>query len=119
MNGILGTEGQRRSRAEVEQLVRDFVVSGLGRREFCERHGLALSILQRHLSRRRGAGRNDSQKKTGLVAVDVVSQASEAASRKACCAQVAVVLGRGRRIELGTDFDSGTLERVVRVLERI
>jgi hypothetical protein len=32
---------------------------------------------------------------------------------------VAVVLRSGRRIELGTDFDSGVFERVVRVLERI
>jgi len=43
MNGILGTKRQRRSRAEVERLVREFGMSGLGRQEFCERNGLALS----------------------------------------------------------------------------
>jgi hypothetical protein len=116
MNGILGTKRQRRSRAEVERLVRDFVMSGLGRQEFCERHGLALSVLQRHLSGR-GVSRIDRQKKTRLVAVDVVSRGSEAHSQKACA--MAVVLGSGRRIELGADFDCGALERVVAVLERI
>jgi hypothetical protein len=117
MNGILGTKRQRRSRAEVERLVREFGMSGLGRQKFCERHGLALSVLQRHLSGR-GVSRVDRQKKTRIVAVDVLSRASEAHSRTAC-AQVAVVLRSGRRIELGADFDSGVFERVVRVLERI
>jgi hypothetical protein len=116
MNGILGTKRQRRSRAEVERLVRDFVMSGLGRQEFCQRHGLALSVLRRHLSGR-GVSRVDRQKKTRLMAVDVVSRASEAHSPKGCA--MTVVLGRGRRIELGADFDSGALERVVTTLERI
>ena len=49
MNGISGTR-RRRSKEQVKRLVAEFEASGLERREFRGRHGLALSILQRHLS---------------------------------------------------------------------
>jgi hypothetical protein len=41
----------RRSRAEIARLVGLFRESGLGRRQFCERHGVALSTLNRHLKK--------------------------------------------------------------------
>jgi hypothetical protein len=50
MNGISGTRRRRRSKEQVKRLVAEFEASGLERREFCGRHGLALSILQRHLT---------------------------------------------------------------------
>jgi hypothetical protein len=49
MNGISGTRRRRRSKEQVKRLVAEFEASGLERREFRGRHGLALSILQRHL----------------------------------------------------------------------
>jgi transposase-like protein len=38
---------QRRSREEVERLVDEYETSGLGRQEFCNKHGLSLSTLNR------------------------------------------------------------------------
>src|SRR5258708_8216701 len=49
MSGISGKR-RRRSKEQVKRLVAEFEASGLERREFRGRHGLALSILQRHLS---------------------------------------------------------------------
>ncbi len=49
MSGISGKR-RRRSKEQVKRLVAEFEASGLERREFRGRHGLALGILQRHLS---------------------------------------------------------------------
>src|SRR6266446_6931945 len=49
-NGISGTRRRRRSKEQVKRLIAEFEASGLERREFRGRQGLALSILQRHLS---------------------------------------------------------------------
>src|SRR3984885_11497314 len=43
---------KRRTRAEVQQLVAEFVSSGMWRSEFCESRGLSFSTLDRHLKKR-------------------------------------------------------------------
>ena|SRR5258707_10083698 len=45
--------GKRRNRREINRLVLEFESSGLRQSEFCHKHGLALSTLQRGLKRRR------------------------------------------------------------------
>jgi hypothetical protein len=45
-------ERKQRSREEIKRLVGEFEASGLRPAEFCRNHGLALSILPRHLKRR-------------------------------------------------------------------
>jgi hypothetical protein len=45
--------GKRRSRREINRLVVEFESSGLRQSEFCHKHGLALSTLQRGHKRRR------------------------------------------------------------------
>jgi hypothetical protein len=44
---------KRRTRAEVQQLVAEFVSSGMRRTEFCESRGLSFSTLDRHLKKLR------------------------------------------------------------------
>jgi hypothetical protein len=44
---------QRRTRAEVQQLVSEFVRSRMRRSEFCRSRGLSFSTLDRHLKKRR------------------------------------------------------------------
>jgi len=44
---------KRRSREEIQRLMMEFESSGLRQNEFCRRHGLALSTLQRQLKKRR------------------------------------------------------------------
>jgi len=47
------TVRRRRTGAEVQQLVAEFVDSGMGRSEFCRNRGLSLSTLGRHLRKQR------------------------------------------------------------------
>src|SRR5208282_513335 len=44
---------KRRSREEIQWLMMEFESSGLRQNEFCRKHGLALSTLQRQLKKRR------------------------------------------------------------------
>ena len=93
-------------------MVSTFPASGLGAREFCQRHGLALSTLRRNLKRQRQA---QGPPETGvrLVAVKVKAMPEPAAPPAA----LEVVLAGGRRIGVAPGFDELTLGRLVRVLE--
>ena len=108
--------GKRRSRREINRLVVEFESSGLRQSEFCQRHGLALSTLQRGLKRRRrevgGQGEGNP-----LVEVKVTRTKVDRRDPKNCALEV--VLAKGRRIEVRRDFDAETLARLIRTLEEI
>jgi hypothetical protein len=119
---MLGRVQQRRSRAEVEQLVDAFESSGLRRREFCQKHDVAMGTLDFWRKRRHGvvAGYRLRVRKMGamaevgssgrLVAVELAGTATSG--------RLAVVLPRGRRVEIFEGFDAATLERLLAVLEQ-
>lgn len=102
---------QRRTPAQLEQIVREFRDSGLNGQQFCRRQGLSASVLYRYLKRSRSGGKSGGD---GLVAVEV---ASEKASWEGSRCGLTVVLGRGRGIAVGTGFDVATLRRLVQALE--
>jgi hypothetical protein len=108
-------EIQRRARSEVRQLVAEFVNSGIEASEFCRSRGLSRSTLYRHLKKKQTESKPVSQGME-LLAVEVTgvkcrSQVGEA--------QLAVVLGNARRVEVNPGFDAATLARLVSVLERV
>ncbi|MGA9206536.1 MAG: hypothetical protein WB347_01970 [Terriglobales bacterium] len=107
---------RRRGPAEIEQLVAEFVQSGLRRSEFCRRHGMTLGTLNRYLKRMRGEGENGGTT-GGLVAVELAG--TRLAVGRESGGGLAVVLGGGRRIEVGAGFDAPTLERLVGLLEKM
>ena len=111
-----GTSRCRRTREEVRQLVSAFQPSGLRAREFCQRHGLALSTLRRHLRKQRGA---QSKAAAGVrfVAVALNGGAPAPAPKEAAPAGLEVMLAGGRRIAVAPGFDAATLGRLVRTLE--
>ena len=96
-------------------MVSAFPASGLGARAFCQRHGLALSTLRRHLKRQRQA-QGSAETGMRLVAVKVTG-APQPAAPPAALAALEVVLAGGRRIGVGPGFDELTLGRLVRALE--
>ncbi len=109
---------RRRTRAEIQQLVAEFVSSGMRRSEFCRSRGLSLSTLDRHLKKRRGKSKRSSAPADGqLVPVELAIRKSASESESSC--GLAVVLSGGRRIEVLRDFDGHTFERLVSVLERV
>ena len=106
---------RRRTRQEIQRLVGEFRTSGLSRGEFCRIHGMRLSTLQRGL-KREGTEPSDVQSDgKRLVRVKVIG-GNGTADREGPCA-MAVVLAKGRRIELRRDFDAAQLRRVVEALE--
>ena len=119
MNGEQqGSARRRRTRAEVRQLVSEFVDSGMRRSEFCKSRGLSFSTLDRHLKKRRWKRKTRSAPAKGqLVAVELAVRKPLAEDQSTC--GLSVVLLGGRRIEVHRDFDVHTFERLVSVLERV
>jgi hypothetical protein len=109
---------KRRTRAEVQQLVAQFVSSGMRRSEFCQNRGLSFSTLDRHLKKRRWKKSRKPISSAGrLVPVELATKKSPTQHYATC--GLAVVLSGGRRIEVHPDFDTSTFERLVSVLERV
>ena len=111
---------KRRSRAEVQRLVTEFVSSGMRRSEFCHSRGLSFSTLDRHLKKLRWKKRrkpiSSADRFDRLVAVELAARKSPSQQEPSC--GLAVVLQGGRRIEVHPDFDTNTFERLVSLLER-
>ena len=119
----------RRSRTEAEQLVEAFESSGLGRREFCLKHGVALGTLDFWRKRRRQERDKVASKRARMRNEDV--RAGVASGSKLGAVELAglqenaaggglvVVVSRGRRIEVSRWFDAATLERLLAVLEQV
>jgi hypothetical protein len=108
---------KRRTRAEVQQLVAEFVSSGMRRSEFCRSRGLSFGTLNRHLKKQRWNRKSRAASTAGrLVPVELAAKKSPTQYEPSC--GLAVVLPGGRGIEVHPDFDTGTFERLVSVLER-
>jgi hypothetical protein len=108
---------KRRTRAEVEQLVAEFVSSGMRRSEFCRSRGLSFGTLDRHLKKQRWKRKSGAASPDGrLVPVELAARKSATLHEPSC--GLAVVLPRGRRIEVHPEFDTSTFERLVGILER-
>ena len=101
---------RRRSRAEVEALVAEFEASGLMREAFCRQRNLAVGTLDKY--RRRV---HDGHSHGGLLLpVELVSSSRNSDGDNF----LAVELRSGRRIEVRRGFDTGTLERLLTILDR-
>ena len=109
---------KRRTRAEVQELVAEFMSSGMRRSEFCQTRRLSFSTLDRHLKKVRWKRRRRPVSPTGqLVKVELAAKKSPTQHDATC--GLAVVLPGGCRIEVRPDFDTSTFERLVSVLERV
>ncbi|MGH9859455.1 MAG: IS66 family insertion sequence element accessory protein TnpA [Candidatus Acidiferrales bacterium] len=99
-----------RSRGEAEQLAAEFEASGLTQPEFCQRHDVSGNTLARYLKRYRqqNAPRNETPR---WLAVEIAVPTPAASG-------LTVVVGAGRRIEVGRGFDAVTLEQLLSALER-
>ena len=120
MSGETGVVVRRRGRAEIARVAGSYRASGLGRSEFCRRHGLALSTLNRHLQRQfeEDACRDsDVVGRGALVEVKLADVVSPVSSLDRA-ASLKVLLSNGRRVEVGDGFDDQTLRRLVAALER-
>ena len=112
-----GVGRRRRTQAEVEALVAEFEASGLMREAFCGQRGLAVGTLDKY---RRRVHKGQQSSKGSMLPVEVVWSTGQNPTRDAEREGVLVVdLRGGRRIEVRRGFDSGTLERLLTVLDRM
>ena len=108
---------RRRTREEVQQLVAEFVSSGMRRTEFCRSRGLSFSTLDRHLKKQRWRRKSRRTSSAGrLVPVELAARKLPSQREPSC--GLAVVLSGGRQIDVHADFDTNTLARLVSALER-
>lgn len=105
---------RRRSRAEAEQLVAEYEAGGMSRTEFCRKHGLSMTTLNRYGKRRQAQG--EASGANGWVRVELCAGGGTAGSGRG--SGVAVAVADGRRIEIGRGFDAETLLQLLAVLER-
>ena len=109
---------KRRTRTEVQELVAEFVNSGMRRTEFCRSRRLSFGTLNRHLKEQRWKRKSPAASSAGrLVPVELAARKSPTQHEPNC--GLAVVLPGGRRIEVHPDFDTNTFERLVSALERV
>jgi len=105
----------RRQAEAIQQLVQEYESSGQSRKEFCRSYGLVLSTLDRYLRKYRATSvAAPSSGRSALLPVKIAIPAGGAAEKA-----LAVVLPRGRKVEVGIGFDAATLARLVAVLERM
>jgi hypothetical protein len=113
----LGVIHGPRSFAEVQALVGEFESSGLLCAAFCQQRGLAVGTLDKYRQRVHG-GRQAGG--SAFVPVEVVpSAAREVNGIAGRDGALVVELRSGRRIEVWRGFDSGTLERLLSILDRV
>ena len=104
----------RRRAESIRRLVKEFHASNLSQAEFCRRHAVPLSTFRCYLKKHRDEEDATGRVCAGLVAVEVASPMLQGAEKA-----LAVVLPKGRRIEVGMGFDASTLAQIVAVLERM
>ena len=93
--------GNQRSANNVRGILREFANSGLTRREFCRRHGIAVTTLDYW------PGRGSRQPR--LVEVEVAPRES--------AGQFTLALANGRRIECSWGFADAQLAGLIRIAE--
>lgn len=108
---------RRRSRGEIEQLVKAYEQSGLKRQAFCAQHSLSVATLDKYRQRcRRMEGPKRELRR--IIPVELVSSHSPMMPTTAPGGGALYVeLAKGRRIAVGCGFDATTLMRLVTVLE--
>lgn len=112
----VGVMHRRRSFAEVQALLAEFESSGLKRTAFCRQRGLAVGTLDKYRQRVHGGRQSKGR---AFVPVEVVSSmARDVSSVAGRDGALVVELRSGRRIEVRRGFDTGTLERLLTVLDR-
>ena len=110
------TSKRRISPARIEyrrQHVNDWKNSGLGMGAYCEKAGIAKNSL-RSWKRQSEA---DDVDETAPVVVPVPWQRIQACGEQPAPAPLRLHIGRRFQVEIGGDFNSSVLEKLVRMLE--
>ena len=102
-----------------EQLVRRYRASGLTRKEFAERSGIAVSTLAYYVRRERGVASPSGFTPNRIVPVDLVLPEENSSRQESACLPggIAIRLANGLAVEVHRGFDAQLLREVLAVLE--
>ena len=89
----------------------EYEASGLTREEFCQQRDVPLKTLCRYVTRYRKQ-KAEVNRPPRFVEAEVPGDTG-------CGGELAVILPKGRRIEVRRGFDAGTLRQMVAVLEQV
>ena len=98
-----GGMASRRSTEEIQQILEQYRASGLSQPEYCRQAGMVLSTLGRYL-------RRNQRPEQPLVRVKVEAPPEPGTG-------FVLMLGNGRRIASGWEFEEAELARLIRVAE--
>jgi hypothetical protein len=103
-------KGSGRNANEVAGIVAEFERSGMRRREYCERHGIALPTLDWYRRRVRA-----SRSSARLIPVKIENSAMPSPAAGIASQGFTLVLGNGCRIETGWNFNDEAMTRLIRI----
>lgn len=109
-----GEVRRRRSRSEAAALVAEYEASGLTREAFCQERNLAVGTLDKY---RRRAHKSQAPSGSTVVPVEVVWSGRKGDQSRESA--LVVEVRSGHRIEVRRGFDGGTLEHLLRILDRM
>ena len=104
-----------RTPAEIAQLLKGYKESGLPRRQYCEKQGIAVTTFDYYRQRQRKEP-GGQQKTSALVRVKLTADAP-LPQHPVHLEGFTVTLAKGRRIESSWSFNERDLARLIRVLE--
>jgi hypothetical protein len=112
-----GSVRRRRSRVEVEKLVAEYEASGLTRDVFCQQWGLSVVTLDKYRRRVQKWARAGSGPMLPVEVVLSTAHGSNFATRGD--GGLMVESRGGHRIEVSRRFDAETLERLLKILDKV
>jgi hypothetical protein len=111
-----GEVRRRRTCWEAAALVAEYEASGLTREAFCQERNLAVGTLDKY---RRRAHKSQAPSGSSVVPVEVVWSGRNAHGDPSRDRALVVEVRSGHRIEVRRGFDGGTLEHLLRILDRM
>jgi hypothetical protein len=109
--------GGRRSRAEADRIAAEYEASGLSRAAFCQNKDFSLKSLDRYIAglRQQSSAPSTESKQQRWASVELAPSANKASTSDT---GLAILLAKGRRIEVKRGFDALTLRHLLAALER-
>ncbi len=108
---------RNRTQAEGEELIGEYVESGMTQREFCGREGISVGTLTYWLRRIGNTGMDEEAGRTSLVEVQVVEDGEPRVAKDHERPGYEIILSGERRLRIPTGFDADEVAVLLAVLE--
>lgn len=108
---------RNRTQAEGEELIAEYVESGMTQREFCEQEEISVGTLAYWLRRISNPGMDEGTSPASLVEVQLVDDGEPQAAKDHERPGYEIILSGERRLRIPTGFDADEVAVLLAVLE--